>query len=266
MPARTSAEAAQALASLRAQYRQLLERLESNAHHFLRLARSVYRVQEDEKRRLARDLHDGIGQNLTALKHQLGVVIADSSTLNSHDRERIERAIGLCATTLDDTRQLSRLLRPQVLDDLGLEPALRWLTRTLGESSEIPIEVQIEPLPALPAELESVLFRIAQEALGNVLRHASANQALVRLAPRDGWLRLVVWDDGIGFDVTAADARSSSGVSSGLSGMRERARLFGGRVAIESRPGDTRIIAQIPIPQPAPPIRGVPEPVERIEP
>jgi len=247
MPARTSAEAAQALASLRAQYRQLLERLESNEHDFVRLARSVYRVQEDEKRRLARDLHDGIGQNLTALKHQLGLLVASSSTLEPHDRERIERSIGLCAATLDETRELSRLLRPQVLDDLGLEPALRWLARTLGESSDLPIEVQIEALPALPTELESVLFRIAQEALGNVVRHASATQALIRLAERTGWVRLVVWDDGVGFDVPAADARSSSGVSSGLSGMRERARLFGGRVGVESRAGDTRVIAQFPI-------------------
>lgn len=247
MPARTTAEAAQALASLRAQYRQLLERLESNEDQFVRLARSVYRVQEDEKRRLARDLHDGIGQNLTALKHQLGLVVASSSSLDGQDRERLERSISLCAATLEETRELSRLLRPQVLDDLGLEAALRWLARTLGESSALPIEVQFEAPPALPAELESVLFRIAQEALANVLRHAGASQALIRLTPRFDWVRMVVWDDGVGFDVGAADARSSSGASSGLSGMRERARLFGGRVAIESRPGDTRVIAQFPI-------------------
>lgn len=247
MTAKTSAEAAQALAALRAQYRQLLERLEGNEHEFVRLARSVYRVQEDERRRLARDLHDGIGQNLTALKHQLGLLVASSPTLDPLDRDRVERAIALCATTLDETREMSRLLRPQVLDDLGLEPALRWLARTLGESGDLPIEVQIEPLPELPTELQSVLFRIAQEALGNVVRHASASQALLRLSPRLGWVRLMVWDDGVGFDVPEADARSSSGVSSGLSGMRERARLFGGRVAVESRAGDTRVMAQFPI-------------------
>ena len=244
MTARTSAEAAQALASLRAQYRQLLERLENNEHEFVRLARSVYRVQEDERGRLARDLHDGIGQNLTALKHQLGLLVASSPTLDPVDRERVERAIALCALTLDETREMSRLLRPQVLDDLGLEPALRWLARTLGESGDLPIEVQIESLPELPTELQTVLFRIAQEALANVVRHASASQAMLCLAPRLGWVRLVVWDDGVGFDVPAADARSSSGISSGLSGMRERARLFGGRVAVESRAGDTRVVAQ----------------------
>jgi len=247
MTAKTSAEAAQALASLRAQYRQLLERLENNEHEFVRLARSVYRVQEDERRRLARDLHDGIGQNLTALKHQLGLLVASSPTLDPLDRERVERAIALCATTLDETREMSRLLRPQVLDDLGLEPALRWLARTLGESGDLPIEVQIEALPELPTELQSVLFRIAQEALGNVVRHASASQALLCLLPRLGWVRLVVWDDGVGFDVSEADARSSSGVCSGLSGMRERTRLFGGRVAVESRAGDTRVVAQFPL-------------------
>ncbi len=247
MTAKTSAEAAQALASLRAQYRQLLERLENNEHEFVRLARSVYRVQEDERRRLARDLHDGIGQNLTALKHQLGLLVASSATLDAPDRERIERAIALCASTLDETREMSRLLRPQVLDDLGLEPALRWLARTLGESGGLPIEVQVETLPELSVELESVLFRIAQEALGNILRHASATQALLRIAPRLGWVRLVVWDDGVGFDVATADASASSGTSSGLSGMRERARLFGGRVEIESRAGDTRVIAQFPV-------------------
>ena len=104
-----------ALAQLRARYVDLLARLEDNQASFRRLARSVLRVQEDERRRIARDLHDGVGQNLAALKHQLALL---RNTLSGADRERVDACIDLCSQTLEDTRQLSRLLRPQVLDDL----------------------------------------------------------------------------------------------------------------------------------------------------
>lgn len=231
------------LSALRGQYARLLQRLEANEREFRRLARSVWRVQEDERRRIARELHDGVGQNLTALKHriaQLGAGLPPDETT----RERIDAALALCSDTLEDTRQLSRLLRPPVLDDLGLEAALRWLVRSQGEASGIAATLEVGPLPALPDELQTLLFRVAQEALANVARHARADTVLVRLVAGGGQLQLQVVDDGIGHDPTAA---AGSG-GSGLAGMRERLRLHGGRLELHSSPGNgTRVRAVLPL-------------------
>ena len=219
-------------------YEQLILRLEANEREFRRLGRSVLRVQEDERRRLARDLHDGVGQNLTALKHRLAQ-LRDAAT--GAQRDGLDDAIGLCADTLEDTRELSRLLRPTILDDLGLEPALRWLGRSIGESAGISIAVEIEPLPELDGERQTLVFRVAQEALNNIAKHARARSVLVRLVERDARLQLQIVDDGVGFD----PASRASG--SGLSGMRERLRLFEGLLEVHSAPGHgTRIRAVIP--------------------
>ncbi|TZF87201.1 sensor histidine kinase [Cognatilysobacter lacus] len=222
-------------------YTRLLERLEANEREFRRLGRSVLRVQEDERRRLARDLHDGIGQNLTALKHRLAQ-LRDSVGAHTPLHDSLEAAIQLCAGTLEDTRELSRLLRPPILDDLGLEPALRWLGRSIGESAGISIAVEIEPLPPLDGERETLLFRVAQEALNNIAKHARAHSVLLRLVEREGQVQLQVVDDGIGFDPAATAG------GSGLSGMRERLRLFQARLEVHSAPGDgTRIRAVVPL-------------------
>jgi signal transduction histidine kinase len=240
---------AAALMQLRMQYHELLERLENNQAEFQRLARSVNRVQEDERRRISRELHDGIGQNLTALKHQLTMI--DSQLLPGQEdvRERLAASIDLCTQTLEDTRQLSRLLRPQVLDDLGLEAALRWLVRTVDGNDRLRIELDIEKLPSLDVDLQTLLFRVAQEALANVVRHAQASEALLRLATRAGRVMLTVWDNGVGFETRVAASAASEGRSAGLSGMRERARLYGGDVQIESGADiGTRLRASFPLP------------------
>lgn len=228
------------VAELQAQYRRLLERLEANEREFRRLGRAVWRVQEDERRHLARELHDGIGQNLTALKHRLAQIAAE---LGPDDalRARMETAIGLCSDALEDTRQLSRLLRPPILDDLGLAPALQWLGRSVGESSGVAVVVELGELPPLGGELETLLFRVAQEALNNVARHARANSALVRLIAQHNELQLQVIDDGAGFEPDQARG-------SGLGGMRERLRLHGGRLELRSTPGHgTRLRAVVPL-------------------
>src|SRR5688500_5280316 len=132
-------DGAPSLDRLRADVRALLQRLEANDRQFRGLARSVFRVQEEERRRIARELHDGIGQNLTALKHQLELLTAgaaDPALLAG-----LQAGIDLCARTLADTRELSRLLRPQVLDDLGLAAALRWLGRAVGEPAGLAVAV-----------------------------------------------------------------------------------------------------------------------------
>lgn len=229
---------------LRQQYQRLLQRIEANEGEFRRLGRSVWRVQEDERRRLARELHDGIGQNLTALKHRLALLGGELGPEQQGLRERVEAAIALCATTLEDTRQLSRLLRPPILDDLGLEPALRWLARSIEGSGGPEVVLEIDAPATLDQDLQTLLFRFVQEALNNACKHAGARTARVRLQVQGGQLRLSVEDDGCGFD----PARSTAAGGSGLGGMQERLRLYGGRFALQSAPGSgTRITATVPL-------------------
>lgn len=229
---------------LRADYGALLQRLEANQQDFFRLARSVFRVQEDERRRLARELHDGIGQNLTALKHHLQL-LRDALAPDQDDAiNRTAVAAALCAQTLDDTRQLSRLLRPQVLDDLGLEAALRWLARTLGEPGGVRCEIETGAIAGLDGDLKTLAFRLVQESLTNVVKHARAHRAWIRVGVRDGWLRVEVEDDGAG---CAPDA-IRAGIGSGVGGMRERVRLHGGRFVLAPRPGGgCRVQAAVPL-------------------
>lgn len=228
-------------AALLAQYERLLERVESNEREFRRLARAVARVEEDERRRLARELHDGLGQTLTALKHRLAQLGGDVAP---DARDRLDAAIALCGDALEDTRALSRLLRPPILDDLGLEAALRALARTLGESSGLSIDVAVEPLPDLDGDLQTLVFRVAQEAMNNAAKHAQAKEVLVRVVARGGLLQLQVADDGRGCD---PDAMLQSG-GSGLGGMRERLRLYGGALELHSAPGEgTRLRAVVPV-------------------
>jgi two-component system sensor histidine kinase UhpB len=232
------------LLTLQARYRELLDRLEHSQRDFYRLARSVFRVQEEERRRLSRDLHDAIGQNLTALKHQLALISEALLPEQEDSRVRLQRCVAMCAQTLEEARRLSRLLRPQVLDDLGLKAALQSLARTLGESGRLEIELELGALPDLDDDLQTLIFRIAQEALTNVVRHAGANRALVRLTQHTGWLHLTVWDDGAGCDPETAQTSGGSG----LGGMRERLQLFGGRFELHSQPGQgCRIRALLPL-------------------
>ena len=229
------------LAVLRQQYQELLDRLQRNEREFRRLGRAVWRVQEDERRRLARELHDGLGQNLTALKHRLTQLGDD---LPAAQRPQLDAAIALCSDTLTDTRELSRLLRPPILDDFGLEAALRWLARSVGETAALDVELQVEPLPPLNGDVETLLFRVAQEALNNTAKHAQARNVLLRLVARGGTLQLQLVDDGNGCDPELA-LRSGG---SGLGGMRERLRLYDGHLDIHSAPGEgTRIRAVVPL-------------------
>lgn len=223
-------------------YGQLLD----GERRLRRLARSVWRVQEDERRRLAAELHDGLGQSLTALRIKL-----------EHQAERatdpaaaaaLQDGAVIAAQALEETRRLSHVLRPHVLDDLGLVPALRWLVRTLGEGTGVALEFEhagIEAEDRLDGELETVLFRVAQEALTNVLKHAQTEAATVRLLrPQPAWLRLEIEDGGCGF-LPAARAGTSS---HGLRGMRDRVEIFGGRLEVQSSPGaGTLVVAELPI-------------------
>jgi two-component system NarL family sensor kinase len=223
---------------------RLFQELIAGERRFRRLARSVWSVQEAERRRLARELHDGIGQTLTALKQQIELVVVQAAdTVPAPAAARLADAAELAKTALRETRELSHLLRPQILDDLGLGPALRWLGRTFQERTGTTVALETAGLERrLPAEHETLAFRIVQEALNNVAKHAQAAGVAVHVALAGGELTLRVEDDGCGFD-----PRALGHDGSGLRGMRDRVELFGGRIDIASRPGrGTRIAASVP--------------------
>lgn len=232
-----------ALTELRAHYARLLQRLETNELQFRRLGRSVWKVQEDERRQLARELHDGLGQTLTALMHRLTRLHDDLPEDADETRSGLGEAIATCSNALEDTRHLSRLLRPPILDDLGLHAALQWLARSIEQGGRMAVVLELEPLPPLSGELETLLFRVAQESLNNASKHARASSVLLRLVARDGGLDLQVIDDGEGCDPALAMLSGS-----GLGGMRERLRLYGGSLQLRSTPGHgLRVRATVPL-------------------
>ena len=222
---------------------RLFQELIAGERRFRGLARSVWSVQEAERRRLARELHDGIGQTLTALKQQVEIVAQLAGPLPEPAAARLRDAVELATQALRETRELSHLLRPQILDDLGLGPALQWLSRTFQERTGTVVTLELAGLDRrLPTEHETLAFRLVQEALNNVAKHATAPRATVRVELAGNELRLHVEDDGRGFDPQGVGHDGS-----GLRGMRDRVELFGGHIDIQSRPGrGARIAAAVP--------------------
>jgi len=216
---------------------------------FRSLSRSVWRVQEEERRRLARELHDGIGQTLTALKNQLeGTRRQNGGSAEATDA-RIGEALAMASQALEDTRELSRLLRPAVLDDLGLVPALSWLARTVRKGLSIDVAVEDAGLnDRMDSEIETLAFRVVQEALTNVAKHSGAGSARVDVSRTASHLRVRIADEGRGFDPRLVLEASHRDGGVGLRGMRDRAELFGGTLSIDSAPGrGTRIEVRVPL-------------------
>jgi PAS domain S-box-containing protein len=221
------------------------------SHERLRaLSRRLLEVQEEERGRLARDLHDDIGQALTALKIQLGSLGAslERGALDGTVRARIAECIETTQHTLERVRQLSLSLRPSQLDDLGLAAAVRsHLDRQARLAGLAAHFDSAGSPPVLAADVETACFRVAQEAITNVLRHARARNLWVSLSENQGDVALLVRDDGGGFDLEAARCKASSGASLGLVGMEERIALAGGTLEIQSSPGEgTALVATFP--------------------
>jgi signal transduction histidine kinase len=237
--ARLASAVRRALEERREHERHLATRkaLELSQERLRALSRRLLEVQEDERGRLARDLHDDIGQALTALKIQL------------ESRARVEECVDTVRHTLERVRQLSLSLRPLQLDDLGLVAALRsHLDRQTGIGGLAPHFDALEAPLGVAPELETACFRVAQEAINNVLRHARARNLWLRLFTVDGRLALSVRDDGGGFDLEAARRRGAAGASLGLGGMEERVALAGGTLDLRSAPGQgTVLLATFPL-------------------
>jgi signal transduction histidine kinase len=219
-----------------------------------RLAAQVIMAQEDERRRVARELHDEAGQALTAVIIGLERGLASmpetyAADLPVQPRQLISNLRDLAAQTLDEVRKLALELRPSVLDDLGLVAALRQYVRSTEERSGVSMQLTVvgweDPAERLPPEVETALFRITQEALTNALRHAQASSVEVRLRRVAGAVSLEVRDDGLGLGAVPAQ---DAGEHLGMFGMRERARLLGGDfLASPVSPRGTLVQVRMPL-------------------
>lgn len=218
-----------------------------------RMAHQAMQALESERAYLSRELHDGTSQTLVSAKllvetaqNRLDGGLDDCRPGDAH--ELLGRASARLGDSLDEVRRLSHRLRPAMLDVLGLPAALEQVGHEMAEAADLAFSLrQHGSLPALPEELSTALFRVAQEALTNVTKHAQAHEVRMRLLAHEGRLRMSLLDDGRGFDVTALAADPRRGI--GLDNMRERLASVGGTLRMVSAPGrGTRLVAEVPLP------------------
>jgi len=199
------------------------------------LSRRLVEAQETERRHLARELHDEIGQALTVAQLNLQALLQSPRTKTL--LPRLKESLEVVERVLEQVHDISLNLRPSILDDLGLEPALRWLTNRQAALVGLQAKFHADALEQrLDPVIETECFRVAQGALTNVLRHAQAKTVSVELRKENGQLHLRVRDDGIGFDVAALREKAVLGASLGLLSMEERASLAGGGLECTSAP------------------------------
>jgi len=213
-------------------------------HDRLDLLRRLAQAQEDERRRISRDLHDQVGQTVTGLSLSLKALERDGDLSPG----RMQSLQAMVVSISRDIHQAAAALRPSVLDDLGLVRAVQALATNIAEVSGLRIDVQATGFESrLSSELETVIYRLVQEALTNILKHAHAHAVSILLNHAAGRVRVIVEDDGVGFDV---DGRTGGNDAShlGLSSMRERLALVGGTMTIESTQGaGTTLFILLPV-------------------
>lgn len=227
-------------------FNQMIVQLEENTHKMQQLSRMILQAQEDERLRLARELHDEAAQALTSLIVHLRLL--ERAKNPEEAQQRVVELRQLTAAALDDVRRVSLDLRPTILDDLGLAPALEWRVDEFNLGDDVAATIQVSGLShRLPQEYELVFYRTAQEALSNIVKHADACNVEVKLWTDDESVQLTVKDDGCGFTPTSTVDESGSGL--GLLGMRERLGTIDGELEIKSAPeSGTMIHACAPLP------------------
>lgn len=211
--------------------KRLTEELETSREQLQELNRYVLEAREEERTLISREIHDELGQSLSALKIDLGWVLKNCGT-RPDLRQRLEEMINLVSNTISDVQRISSSLRPGILDDLGLSAACEWYCEEFERRTELQIEKEIEELTEGGVHENTALFRILQEGLTNVLRHAQADRIRVILKRSDAGIVLSVSDNGIGIPYEKMDSRNSLGIL----GMKERVRQLGGRMKITSAP------------------------------
>lgn len=230
----------------------LSEEVQRHAERRRELYKKLIVAQEEERKRVARDLHDELGQSLAGLAVSLANVERELTSQQEGPRAQIQQSRTQITSMADRMHEMILDLRPSALDHLGLEPALRSYGEPMLEKAGVSLHVTSEMAGRLPAEMEIAVFRTVQEALTNVVRHGQATRVTLRLAMHDGVFAGEVVDDGRGFDFDKIDAAASGNGGFGLLGMHERIALCGGELTVWSEPGaGTRIRMQIPVPNAA---------------
>jgi signal transduction histidine kinase len=222
-------------------------KLEQSESHLRRLIGYQEGVREEERRRIAGDIHDQLGGDLTGISSHLSVAISSNSKLGLMPNKNLESALSIVSGAMKTVRMTINELRLPMLDNFGIWAALRWYSSEIEDRSELSCEFvidQLSELTEIDPDLTTAIFRIVQEATTNVIRHANASMVTIQVRVRDGELLVEVLDDGIGMTTD----QSSKLNSMGLAGMRERARYLGGRLEVTSTPGEgTRVALLIPL-------------------
>jgi PAS domain S-box-containing protein len=205
-------------------------------------------AQEDERRRIAREIHDGLGQMLTAIKFNLEI-LEDMITAGKDERERIDDMKNLLDSVMKEAREISYNLMPSVLEDFGLSPALQLLSEQFANRTNLKVQFQAHGISdRLDPNLEIGIYRIAQESLNNVSKHAEATEVNLQIIRHSNGIRLVIEDNGKGLTTQPGLLRATGKGGMGLAGMRERASSFGGKLTIDSTPNNGTLIAvEVPL-------------------
>lgn len=252
------------LTRLERRLRQEQEKDARTAAELQRLSAKLVSAQEEERRTIARELHDEIGQILTVVKFELSHAQRYIGSLGGKP-DFLDDARSITDRALDAVRDISHFLHPSVLDDLGLPAAIEGYVQRMSKRQDLRVEFNPVNMAArLPPEMELALYRIVQEGVTNVLRHAEARRCVVELVRDDArsTVRLTIRDDGRGFDATAGPPASSRGL--GLVGIRERVAQLGGELGVESTIGvGTRLSAAFPLARHADQGSGAAQPLER---
>jgi len=224
-------------------FNQMLATIAENTQELRKLSQRIIEAQEEERQRVARELHDQSGQSLTTMLVRLRLL--ERSEDAAQARLHVQELRKLTAQALEEIRRIALELRPKILEDLGLCEALAWRADELNASAAVRASLQTSGMDhRLSRELELALYRVAQEALTNIARHSQAKTAQVSLRQVAGRVTLSIVDDGAGFDAEAVLAHPSG---LGLAGMRERLALVGGSLQVQSTPGQgTVLIASAP--------------------
>jgi signal transduction histidine kinase len=228
-----------------AQTRDTEERSRANADSYRLMSARILELQDSERRRIARELHDSVGQYLAGLKINLSQIESGPRT---DVLTLIREAVALTDYAIQEVRTISHLLHPPLLEEVGFLSAARWYVDEYGKRSQVKVSLRVdEPIARLPKEVEIALFRILQEALTNVYRHAAAQSVDVRILCCDGCVTLTVEDNGKGIPQDVLSRFRGGGAPGvGLAGMRERLAEFGGQIKVESGNGGSVIEAVIP--------------------
>jgi signal transduction histidine kinase len=240
-------ELLRAKVSVFAELHRRAQQLEALNAELRRLSSSMIAAQDQERRRIARNLHDSLGQELVAAKMAIDGILLQDKAIDSTSKVAAAEASAMIDRAIQHVRSVSHLLHPPLLDEVGLLSALRWLLEGLTKRSGIETFLDVQPpkFPRLTSELETAIFRIVQEALNNVLRHASAKNGWVTLKRQNGQLVITVRDDGKGIAEGIAEFQPRS-IGVGIGGMRQRVKEFGGVLRLENANPGTRMEVTLP--------------------